>query len=149
MGHLVTTQDCGLFVHSSKGLAATPDASVHFHKSPVPSGILEIKCPYTHRHNDIYAVARSQESFFCQMGLDGTISLKRDHEYYHQVQLQLYVTSANWCDFCVYTTKGIAIESIYPDVGWQVRNLPKLQYFYDNILLPEILLPRMKPSYVL
>ena len=83
------------------------------------------------------------------MGLDGTISLKRDHEYYHQVQLQLYITSANWCDFCVYTTKGIAIESIYPDMGWQVRNLPKLQYFYDNILLPEILVPRIKPSYVL
>ena len=52
--------------------------------------------------------------------------------YYHQVQLQLYVTSANWCDFCVYTTKGIAIESIYPDMEWKVRNLPKLQYFYDN-----------------
>ena len=77
------------------------------------------------------------------MSTDGTISLKRNHAYYDQVQLQLYVTSANWCDFCVYTTKGIAIESIYPDIEWKVRNLPKLQYFYDNILLPEILLPRM------
>ena len=96
-----------------------------------------------------FAVVRTQESFFCQMSLDGTISLKRNHAYYHQVQLQLYVTSANWCDFCVYMTKGIAIESIYPDMEWKVKNLPKLHYFSDNILLPEILLPRMKPSYVL
>ena len=78
------------------------------------------------------------------MSPDTTISLKRDH---NQV-LQLYVISANWCDFYVYTTKGIAIESIYPDMEWKVRNLPK-QYFYDNILLPEILLPRMKPGFVL
>ena len=150
MGHLVTTQDCGLFVHPSEGwLAATPDAMVHFHKNPTPVGILEIKCPYVYRYDDIFAVAHTQESFFCQMSPDGTISLKRNHTYYDQVQQQLYVTSANWCDFCVYTTKGIAIESIYPDMEWKVRNLPKLQYFYDNILLPEILLPRMKPSYVL
>ena len=94
-------------------------------QNPTPVGILEIKCPYVYRH-DIFAVARTQESFFCQMSLDGTISLKRNHAYYHQVQLQLYVISANWCDFCVYMTKGIAIESIYPDMEWKVRNLPKL-----------------------
>ena len=67
MGHLVTTQDCGLFVHPSEGwLAATPDATVHFHKNPTPVGILEIKCPYVYRYDDIFAVARTQESFFCK-----------------------------------------------------------------------------------
>lgn len=41
--------------------------------------------------------------------------LKKDHQYYDQVQVPLAVTSANWCDFCILTTKGIAIDHIAPD----------------------------------
>lgn len=149
LARVVTTQDCGLFVHRCYGwLAATPDATVHIDGSPVPAGILEVKCPYTERFNDIRESC-TKGSFFCCSDLYGNIVLKRDHAYYHQVQLQLEATSAKWCDFCVYTTRGIVIERIYPDKAWKVTNIPKLEYFYDNILLPEILFPRMKPSYVL
>ena len=48
----------------------------------------------------------------------------------------------------MYTTKGIAIERIYPDLAWQLQNIPELQYFYDT-LLPKFLFPHMKPSFVL
>ena len=35
--------------------------------------------------------------------------------YFHQVQLRLYVGADlyGWCDFCVYTCKGMSIEQIY------------------------------------
>ena len=38
--------------------------------------------------------------------------MKIDHHYYHQVQLQMYVCSYIWCDFCLYTTKGIEVQRI-------------------------------------
>ena len=76
---------------------------------------------------------------------------KRDHSYYHQVQLQLYVTRfmAHWCDFCVYTSKGVVVERILPDKQWQEECIPKLdKYFFDHIL-PELIDPQCKPSFYL
>ncbi len=96
------------------------------------SGILENKCPYAHRYDDIRD-ACDAKSFFCTMSKNGTISLKTEHTHYHQVQLQLFVTQINWCEFCVYTTKGIAVQRIYPDKMQEANNIPKLEYFYDNL----------------
>ena len=142
----VTTQDCGLFVHPVHGwLGATPDATLHIDTSQV--GILEIKCPYRWREDSVFNACKDP-NFYCTLQ-SGEVFLKRQHHYYHQVQMQLYVTAAKWCDFCIYTTHGIAIQRIYPDRCWQTENVPKLEDFYDNLLLPEILYPRMKPSYVL
>ena len=82
--------------------------------------------------------------------VDGKIDLKRNHGYYHQVQLQLYVVSdcCKWCDFCVYTTKDVAVERIYPDQEWVSYVCPQLdEYYFDNIL-PEVVAEQHKPSYV-
>ena len=36
----------------------------------------------------------------------------RGHKYYSQVQGLMGVTGARWCDFVVYTSKGMSIERI-------------------------------------
>ena len=96
--------DC-LYTSHYGWLAGTPDATVHIDDTYEPVGILEIKCPYSFRVRD----ACKNSKFFCY--LDGeNVWLKRNHKYYDQVQVQLAVISANWCDFYVFTTKGIAIE---------------------------------------
>jgi len=47
-----------------------------------------------------------------------------------------------WCDFVVYTTKGISVQRIEFDKDyWEKTLLPKLIEFYDNILGPEIVSP--------
>ena len=54
-----------------------------------------------------------------------------------------------WCDICVYSSKGIVVERIFPDKHWQEECIPKLdEYFFDHIL-PELIEPRCKPSYYL
>ena len=146
LGRKVDTQDCGLFVHPVHGwLAATPDAVVEIDGEQ--SGILEVKCPYTERDNTVENACLNP-TFCCDIN-QGNLRLKVEHNYYHQVQLQLYVTGTKWCDFCVFMIKGIGIQRIYPDTLWQSTNIPKLEDFYDNMLLPEILYPKMKPSYIL
>ena len=49
-----------------------------------------------------------QKGFYL-VSLNGIPCLKQNHEHYHRVQLQLYVTRsmAKWCDFSVYSLKGV------------------------------------------
>ena len=47
-----------------------------------------------------------------------------------------------WCDFVLYTTKGINVQRIkFHDNYWENILLPKLTEFYDNCLAPEIVNP--------
>ena len=44
-----------------------------------------------------------------------------------------------WCDFVIFTTKGINVERIlFDDDYWQNTLLPKLESFFDKCLAPEI-----------
>ena len=62
--------------------------------------------------------------------------------YYAQVQGQLAIGGRPWCDFVVYTTKGINVQRIKFDNNyWENILLPKLSEFYDNCLAPEIVSP--------
>ena len=52
------------------------------------------------------------------------------------------ITERTWCDFVVYTEKGVSVERItYDSDFWNQDLLPKLTAFYDNCLAPEIVCP--------
>lgn len=55
----------------------------------------------------------------------------------------------HWYDFCVYTTKGVIVERINPDIEWIQKSVPKLKDYFDNYILPELVYPMHKPSYFL
>ena len=146
----LTTSPCGFIIHPEKSwLGASPDAKVFDPSSNLQNGIAEFKCPYSKRDKSPQE-ACSDQGFFCEM-VNGKFSLKRNHQYYHQVQLQLYVatTRASWCDFCVYTPVGIATERIYPCSEWKSSHIPQLEEYFDTHMLPEIACPLYKPSYIL
>ena len=44
--------------------------------------------------------------------VDGKPKIKRTHKYCSQVQGLMGVIGARWCDFVVYTSKGMSIERI-------------------------------------
>ena len=47
-----------------------------------------------------------------------------------------------WCDFVVFTKKGISIERVlFDEEYWKDTLLPKLEAFFDNCLGPEIVSP--------
>ena len=71
-----------------------------------------------------------------------SIELKRTHSYYAQVQGQMAITERKWCDFVIYTSKGISIERIrFDEEFWKNTLLPKLINFYDNCLCSSIVSP--------
>ena len=140
----------GFVVHSEKfWLGASPDAWVTDPSVTASSGIAEFKCPYT-KANLLPEEACKDKDFYCSI-INGKIQLKQNHAYYHQVQLQLYVAGdlCNWCDFCVYTKRGVAVERIYADKSWQIINIPQLETYFYHYMLPELIHPQHKPSYYL
>ena len=62
------------------------------------SGLAVVKCPHTKFHVTPLE-ACSDPTFFMEKVSDTECKLKRDHPYYAQVQGQLGVTGAKWCDF--------------------------------------------------
>ena len=52
------------------------------------------------------------------------------------------ITQRRWCDFVMYTLRGISVERLYfNEKFWTEELLPKLTEFYDNCVAPEIVSP--------
>ena len=127
-------------------LGASPDGSVYDPSNRShPFGFLEVKCPFSH-HNVTPEEACQDKQFCCavQEDADGTkqVVLKRDHPYFAQIQGQMAIGERPWCDFVVYTTKGLSVHRVLFDIDyWENILLPKLVSFYDNCIAPEIVSP--------
>lgn len=83
-------------------LAASPDRKVYCPDRNPPFGLLEIKCPVAERLTDVK----------CLQNTNGTFSLKKNDNYYYQVQTQLAVTGLEWCDFYVWTENETHLETV-------------------------------------
>ena len=145
----LTTEKCGFIIHPTSGwLGASPDAKV-FDPSCKEVGIAEFKCPYTKR--DMSPLEACADADFCGELVNSHFQLKRKHKYFHQVQLQLYVSRDmhSFCDFCVYTPVDVVVERIYPCKEWEETYIPQLEEYYDKYMLPEIINPLHKPGYFL
>ena len=116
-------------------------------------GVLEIKCPYCHRENDLRTAA-AQDTQFCLKTSHGELHLDHNHAYYYQIQTQLFVCDVEYADFCVCTfmagddQKGnsqdsqdshVHIERIYKDHSFWTECITKAQHFFRTCLLPEIM----------
>jgi hypothetical protein len=139
----LTVCPCGFFVSPKYPfLGATPDGAVYDPSSThEPYGFLEVKCPYSQRDKTPREACSSSDYFCCHV-VNGTVSLRKNHPYYSQVQGQMGIGMRPWCDFVIYTTKGISIERIKFDSRfWEIELLPKLKEFYRKCVAPEIVSP--------
>lgn len=101
----------GLSCEEYPFLGASPDAAVYDTSCECAFGLAEVKCPYSIR-NVIPAEACEKPDFFCTLSPNSTPMLKRTHPYFAQVQGQMAIANRTWCDFVVFTTKGLSIERI-------------------------------------
>ena len=149
--HGISVKKCGFIIHPVKGwIGASPDGRVTDLTANKPLGLIEVKYPYTKREMTPME-AYKYPNFYCKVINDRDICLKPNHPYYHQVQLQLYAGSGtyHWCDFCIYTKKGISVQRIFPDFEWQHVCIPELESFFDSYVAPELVLSLYKPRYIL
>ena len=144
-GHdgLVVMASGFLVSQSHPFLSALPDGVVYnpsTHQQPF--GFLEVNCLFSFC-NMSATEACSDPRFFCSQEVkpDGSwqFFLKRSHVYFAQVQGQMAIGKRPWCDFVVYTLKGLSVSRItYDDEYWSDA-LSKLTFFNDNCVVPEII----------
>ena len=146
-GHIgLETHLSGLVISYDKPwLAASPDDRVNDPSSAQSQGVAEYKNPFSARDLTL-AEACTQCKTFCLETHKGngeqTFKLKRRHDYYFQVQCQMYCCDVEWCDFVLRTNKELHVERIHRDQAWWNQQLAKLKEFYFNSLLPELSCPR-------
>lgn len=101
---------CGFYTKED-WLGASPDGLVG------TKGLVEIKCPYSMRKGEgRFKTAQEQM------------------HYYAQIQIQLYITDRDWCDFYQWSPGLTSLMAVIRDNKWLDENLPRLKAFYDNYL---------------
>lgn len=133
---------CGLVINQQyPWIHATPDFLVSC--SCCGLGCGEVKCPLCIDRCDFDSYVLKKNS--CLEKVAGKFQLKRSHNYYFQVQQQLFtLPERKYNDFVVCGFDSahhatIVKERIYPDHGHMDSVLPKLTTFWRTCILPEIL----------
>ena len=113
-------------------LGASPDAKVIDTGCRDTCGLAEVKCPES-KFRVTPVEACSDSNFFLEL-IDGKPRLKRNH-HYAQVQGQLGATQCKWCDFIVYTSKGMSVGRIpYDHAYWASMKNKLKNYYFDYFI---------------
>ena len=89
-------EQCGMIVDKQHPwINATPDFLVSC--SCCGNGCGEVKCPYNIENCDLESYVEKKNS--CLEKVNGKVQLKRNHQYFFQVQQQLFITDSQYCDF--------------------------------------------------
>lgn len=127
--------DCGFCVNPEfPFLGATPDAKVCDNGI---TGIVEIKCPYSIRDLTIADAVESipTAKLFLERH-EGDFKLKKTHIHWFQVQGQLLVTGAPFCDFVTYTRRQLHVQRGLPDIDAMTQILETLTVKYVSDVKP-------------
>ena len=109
-------------------LGASPDGIVCENGE---CGIIEVKCPYSARDYKIKEACEKVKDFFLEKNNEtDEFELKKRHRHYYQVQGQLLITGANFCDFIVFTRYDLFVQRIKPDDLVIFEMVSKLSKFY-------------------
>jgi hypothetical protein len=118
----VQVTDCGIFVSRTKPyIGASPDGVVNGEL------LCEVKCPYTAKDKEI---SHLTVPYLKPHG--DTYTLSSNHDYFYQIQGQLFCTEKSVCDLNVYTLKDIKYIRIKRDDQFISDMLAKLELFYTN-----------------
>ena len=123
---LVIDATCPVFAASPDGMRT---CSCH------GNGLLEVKCSFKHKDLDVCEIVLIDHSFY----LDKDLKLKESHRYYTQIQFQMYVCQVTFCDFIVFTLKGISTQTVEYNPTFVSNLVEKCSEFAFNHVVPEIL----------
>ena len=137
----VTVVKSGLWISRQyPHLAASPDGLIFDPEMTNLAGIIEIKCLKILRNKTVAEMIASNETNKSIMTRQcftvdgGRLFLKKSHAYYFQVQLQLLVTEAEYCDFVLYAGIGEPhVERIFKDQELQNRIIKSSKDFWQKV----------------
>lgn len=122
-------------------MGCSPDGLVYIQGNI--NGIIEIKCPYVLSSCPPLSIdvglTKQQHNQFCSSKVNGKLVLKKSHKYYYQIQMQMAICEVKWCDFIIWSPKGMYVERItYDEEFWMPLALA-LRKISHSLLIPEII----------
>lgn len=129
-------QEAGLILNENyPQFGASPDG--HTTCDCCGKGCLEIKCPFSMRDKprlDISWLVDSGSS----SETNSVKKLDRNHPYYSQIQMQLFLSNRQFCDFFVWCPNDNHLERIYPDNDFWTTVSQKALLFHKRVIVPEL-----------
>jgi len=134
LGRPVKVLKSGLFISPKIPiLGCSPDAKVIDLSSTDRFGLGEVKCPSSKFH--VTPLEACDDPTFFMENKNGKPSLKRGHVYYDPFQGLMGLSGAKWCDFIVYTSKGMSVERIKFDQDhWDTLSGNLCEYYFKYFL---------------
>lgn len=140
----ITVSKCGFFVSKEHGyLGASPDGLVHDPSASDSEGLIEVKYVQTSKDETLEKALLRKS--ICKKN-SNALRLNDKHKYFYQVHQQMFVTGRKWTDFVV---KGSGCDSLFCErVHFSIDRwksiLPKLESFFNDWIVPELVYPRVK-----
>ena len=94
-----------------------------------------MKCPEEYKEFDPADAAVAVKGF-CVVREGESFKLRKDCGYYNQIQFQMGLTGAPWCDFIEYTFKGMVIDRVQFDKDYFKELIKRVSEFYFKHFLP-------------
>ena len=99
------------------------------------------QAPFSHREKTVEEYV--QESDFCLEHSTCNLpkmkySLKHTHQYYTQLQRQMFVTGTSYTDFVLYLPNESCIVRVGKDESYHKLSVPLLEDFFKCNLVPEL-----------
>ena len=128
-----TTQVTGVSINTECSLviatdhpwfAATSDGLVNDPQVLPSQGLVEFKNPHSCKDQFITHAVLNKKLTCLFYSTSDALSLKHSDTYYHQVQMAMFCTSKEWCDFVVRTSVDLHVERIRFDEAFCQSILP-------------------------
>lgn len=133
----VEVYPCGLVVDPNNSwLGCSPDARL---VAGGLFGIGESKCPEQYKHNDIFDTAKTSDNFMLCVSEGERLEVRKTHAAYYQVQCQLALSGAQFCDLVVYTFQSLAVIRITFDKNFWQNLVKKVGKIYFQYILPKLM----------
>lgn len=127
----IIVQPTGLWLHQCGFIGASPDGLIG------EDDIVEVKCPYKYRKCKLSDAITEDQSYIIYK-INNEIFINKHHNYWHQIQGQLFMTKRSRCFLVVWTTDETIIVQIYKDTNWS-NNFNIIKSFYLEHYIPYIL----------
>jgi ectoine hydroxylase-related dioxygenase (phytanoyl-CoA dioxygenase family) len=128
----LAVETTGLWLLKGSMTGASPDGLI-----PAEDACIEVKCPFKYRKHMLTEVLNEKEKYI--VFFDGTNwHINKQHNYFHQMQLEITCTNTHKCFLVLWTPKECLIFSIEKEEAWQA-NLDRINIFYKNAFLPKLI----------
>ena len=106
------------------------------------TGLVEVKCSYKYR--DIMPTDVKSDPQYCLEIKENDVRIKDTHRYAEKVQFNMYVCNENYCDFVVWTLKGMVVCRILRKQNYFENKVSLIEEFYKRHIVPELLTRRFE-----